>query len=139
METETRFCFHFKEWWKRKCVSISISRYDGKGNMFPFHFCFRNHSLLVDLETKTWFRFHQSLVNSEKRSRRIGAGRFARGQKKTNPVLTSVNSNKILHNSMHLCHNYVNILYSTLCIVQYITVVHYVIITQILYGTLCIP
>ena len=32
---ETHFCFHFKEGWKRKCVSVSTSRHDGNRNMFP--------------------------------------------------------------------------------------------------------
>ncbi len=36
-------------------------------------------SLLVDLETETCFRFHQSLVIVKKRSRQIGAGKSARG------------------------------------------------------------
>jgi hypothetical protein len=63
-----------------------------------FRFSFRNHSLLVDLETKTCFRFHQSLVNSGKRSRQIGAGKSARGRQIC-PRAKTDKSGKEIHHS----------------------------------------
>ncbi len=112
-ETETCFwetCFRF-----HPCYS-SISRKDGNGNvfprnMFPFPSIFQakktatlDHPARISIrgmtkrETcfqETRFCFHQSLVNSEKNGpAKLGranlpmAGRFARGQKKTNPTIT---------------------------------------------------
>jgi hypothetical protein len=109
-ETETCFretCFHFHSRYS------SISRKDGNRNMFPRNM-FPFPSILRARKTatlgpparisiqgmketetcfrETCFRFHQSLVNSEKNDpAKLGqanlpaAGRFARGQKNTNP------------------------------------------------------
>ncbi len=112
-ETETCFwetCFRF-----HPRYHSFISRKDGNrnvfpGNMFPFPSILQAKKPatlgppariyiqgMTETETcfqETCFRFHQSLVNSEKndpaklgRANLPTAGRFARGQKNTNPVL----------------------------------------------------